>query len=265
VILQVSGITNQRLKIAAALSSPSRCRRHGLFQVEGPRFISDLIDRNCPVEFLVLSSEATRAAGDCALMASDKGLTVLKTPSALFRRVSDTVHSQGILAVCPTPSHTIHSVFSGGNVLVLDGVSDPGNAGTAIRSAAAFGCSGTVFLKGSVFPWSPKVTRASAGLNTAHPIAEASTTGEITSVAIKRSYTLAGARSGGVDIREARLSPPVCLFIGAEAAGLSDETRNSVQQTVSIAMAPGVESLNAGVSASIMLHWLSVAEILQKN
>jgi len=179
---------------------------------------------------------------------------VLEVTTSLFTEVSATEHSQGVTAVCSIPLFSPEMVFSGGSVLALDGVGDPGNAGTAIRSAAAFGCSGVLFLKGSAFPWNPKVTRASAGLNTAIPILEVGALAEM-----KRSfedYRFLEASAEGQDIAFMAGSSPVCIVIGSEASGIKEETRRCIDGSVSIPMTPEVESLNAGVSASILLYSL---------
>lgn len=224
--------------------------------MEGPKFINDYLTREQQIDFAVLSEGATAESRAVAKAADEAGYTVIEIPAAVFSEIADTGNSQGITAVCPLPEHSISSVFSGGTVLVLDGVSDPGNAGTAIRSAAAFDCSGVVFLKGSAFPWSPKVTRAAAGLNSFIPIIEMD---DLSGIREKfPDYLFFGASAIGRNMSELFSSSlyPVCIVIGSESHGLSETTASLMDSAVSIPMKTGVESLNAGVSASILLSTL---------
>ena len=251
---QVTSRGNSRIKLACSLKKTSMCRKTGKFLLEGPRFIKDLVQRDSPADFIVISDTATSFCVSTAEEAENKGITVLEVPADLFGDISATEHSQGIVAVCPIPSFSPERVFTGGTVLALDGVGDPGNAGTAIRSAKAFGCSGILFLQGSAFPWNPKVTRASAGLNSSIPIIEAESL-----AAVRGSfehYLFLEASADGKDISLIQGSSPVCIVIGSEASGVREETRRNTHGSVSIPMAPEVESLNAGVSASILLYSL---------
>ncbi len=224
--------------------------------MEGPRFISDHLARGGLIDFITVSENASDESVVVAKIADTGGHKVLQVPEELFANISNTNNSQGITAICPIPEHSVSDVFTGGTVLVLDRVADPGNAGTAIRSAAAFGCSGVVFLKGSAFPWSPKVTRSSAGLNSAIPVCEVNSMADITEK--YPDYCILGAQSNGTPMDKIleTLSGPVCIVIGSETRGLSKSSQSTITSSVSIPMTMGVESLNAGVSASILLSLL---------
>lgn len=251
---QVASRGNSRIKLACSLKKTSLCRKSGKFLLEGPRFIMDLVERNSPADFIVISHKATGFCESTAEEAEKRGIAVLEVPEDLFGDISATEHSQGIAAVCPIPSSSPELVFDGGTVLALDGVGDPGNAGTAVRSAKAFGCSGILFLKGSAFPWNPKVTRASAGLNTSIPIIEVESLAGVKESF--RGYRFLEASAQGQDISLIEGPTPVCIVIGSEACGIREETRRCTDGSVSIPMTPEVESLNAGVSASILLYSL---------
>lgn len=255
-IHKVTSRGNARIKMAASLVKTSSCRKRNRFLMEGPRFISDHMSRDGSIDFVTISENATAESRLTAKIAGDSGHTVLNLAADIFANLSGTDNSQGIAAVCPIPVFSPDDVFSGGTVLVLDKVADPGNAGTAIRSAAAFGCSGVVFLKGSAFPWNPKVTRSSAGLNSSIPVIEAADLSSLESVI--SGYSILAAESCGRKMTDVfkSCSKPVCLVIGSEAHGLSEKSLTLVNGSVSIPMAKGVESLNAGVSASILLSFL---------
>jgi len=244
------------VKLAAALKKPSYCRKRNRFLMEGPRFIGDHIARGGSIDFIALKDNPTPRSLAVAKLADSSGISVIQVSDFIYKNISSTDTPQGIAAVCPVPEYTLDDLFTGKTVLVLDGVADPGNAGTAIRSAAAFGCSGVVLLKGSAYPWSPKVTRSSAGLNSAIPVIE---TDNLTLLKNKHpEYSFLGASSAGSPAGEAfhTTEKPVCIVVGSEAHGLSAITRRELTSLVSIPMAETVESLNAGVSGSILLYLL---------
>jgi TrmH family RNA methyltransferase len=227
-----------------------------MFLMEGPRFIGDHVSRNGSIDFIVVSEDSSIQSQTVARLADSIGHTVVEVPERIFKDISNTDTPQGIAAVCPIPDYCLSDLFTGSTVLVLDGVADPGNAGTAIRSAAAFDCSGVVFLKGSTCPWNPKVTRSSAGLNSAIPVIEVDNLAMIKTQFPKYSFlgpSSTGSPAGKVVATSVK---PVCIVIGSEAHGLSGTTRRELTCCVSIPMSKGVESLNAGVSASILLYLL---------
>lgn len=252
-IREVTSRTNPFLKLAASLLTTSGCRKAGKYIMEGPRFIEDLAG-TADMDFAVLSEAATGNARKAAKLLSQNGNTVLRVPEKLFADISSTGHSQGLAAVRSIPHHPPEKVFDGRTVLILDGVGDPGNAGTAVRSAAAFNCGGVVFLRGSAFPWSPKVSRSSAGLNSVTPVIEADSLKELASSF--PNYLFLEAAADGDDISTLEIDSPAALVIGAEATGVTEGTKRFTGGKVSIPMIPGVESLNAGVSASILLYCL---------
>lgn len=205
----------------------------------------------------MVSTEASPEALAAGERARSAGIELIELTPQVFARIADTKTPQGIVAVFPLPDWCEADVFRGGTVVALDGVSDPGNAGTIIRSAAAFQCDGAVFLPGSAYPFGSKTTRSAAGANIALPI--------ITADSLKKlrdnhpEYVFAGAETGGIPLSEFRPAVPVCVIVGSEAHGLSEATRACLSERVAIPMAGGVDSLNAGVCASIILHHLRFA------
>lgn len=256
----ITSRANIRIKMAVALQKPSSCRKRNRFLMEGPKFVSDHLTRNGSLDFIAVSDEASDESLMLAKTADNAGHTVIQVPSDIFSCISNTGTPQGIAAVCPIPNYSLSDLFTGKTVLVLDKVADPGNAGTAVRSAAAFGCSGVVFLKGSAFPWSPKVTRSAAGLNSSIPICELDNLVEIPQQF--PHYLILGAESNGspMDNLLKSVNQPVCIVTGSEAHGLSQISASVLNGRISIPMTTGVESLNAGVSASIIL-----SELFRKN
>jgi len=179
---------------------------------------------------------------------------VLDLSFKLFRSIADTVTSQGILAVFPIPQPDRGVLEEKGVYVLLDGVSDPGNLGTIIRSAAAFGCRAVITGKGSCCPFIPKVTRASAGTNGRINIFMDEPLKEIINLH-GNDMSFIGADAGGrpMDILRDH-GDKLGVVVGSESRGISSDIMPLLQATVSIPMEDCVESLNAGVSASIILY-----------
>jgi len=137
-------------------------------------------------------------------------------------------------------------------------VQDPGNLGTILRSAEAFGSAGVVLGEGTVSPFNAKVIRASAGSIFRLPVIEAKPVGGMESVSqtfrARGLRTIATSSHKGTPLDQAKLTGPAAILIGSEGSGLSGSQLAQVDATVAIPHSPHVESLNAGVAASIVLY-----------
>jgi TrmH family RNA methyltransferase len=226
-----------------------RDRRHQerAFLVEGPRFIADAQRFGAKPQVLVLaesfatSLDLPREAFHAARIFDDE----------LYASVSDTVTSQGMLGVFAFPALTPDPAVVP-FLLVADGIQDPGNLGTLIRSAAGAGATRVVTLPGTADPWSPKTVRAAASAHFLLPIETLPF--EAFATSLPADMTIIGADATGSDrYDDVDLTGPLALIVGSEGAGLSASARRLVTHLVSIPLANGVESLNAGVAGSILL------------
>jgi TrmH family RNA methyltransferase len=140
-------------------------------------------------------------------------------------------------------------------VVLLDGVQDPGNAGTILRTAAALGAAAVLAMPGTVDLWNAKVVRSAMGA-LFHSRAFMCTWAELDTFRARHAVTLWGADPGGAPLE--RLEPPnrLALVVGNEGAGLSFEARARVEQSVSIPIGTTVESLNVAVATGIILYQL---------
>ena len=249
----VTSSANTRVKTSRQLHSRSGILKNGLYLVEGPRFISDRSATSWP-EWVLLAEDAGEPAAELAGRLDSAGCDILQLPRDIFVDVSDTETSQGIIAVIPLPPSDPSLLPETGLHLLLDAVSDPGNMGTILRSAAAFGCSAVVSGSGSCFPFIPKVTRAAAGLNGMVPLAyDVKLPSFIRENRGRMEFAGADASGGSLE-RLHEMRGALGLVIGSEAHGISAEVEELLNFTVAIPMAKGVESLNAAVSASILLR-----------
>lgn len=252
----IRSLSNRRLKTAAGLHSRSGVIRNGLFLMEGPRFVRDHLDRHS-AEWLFISGDASEMSRMVADDAEAEGTEVLELVPGMLEKVSDTENSQGLIAVCRLPEPDIRQLRSKGIMVLLDRVSDPGNMGSVIRSAAAFGCSAVIAGRGSCCPFIPKVTRAAAGTNTIIPVHfDVDLAGFIGSR--REEMMFLGADASGERLKDLIPGPgPIGLVIGSEPIGISGDVRDLLHRTVGIPIRREVESLNAAVSASVILYELT--------
>ena len=165
-----------------------------------------------------------------------------------FDSVNDTVSPQGVLAVCAVPQHAQAEVSSGTWFVVADGVSDPGNLGTIIRSAEAAGADG-VFVSGdAVDVWSPKTVRASAGAVFHVPVRTVPGLTELRGLGLRLVGTT--SHEGADDMRSTDFRGPVALVLGNEAHGLSPDA--PVDEWVRVPHEGRAESLNVAMAATVL-------------
>ena len=178
------------------------------------------------------------------------GRRVAVVPDRLFEKLASTETSQGVIALVKPRAWTLEQLFGARSlVVILNGVQDPGNAGSIVRAAEAFGATGVVFLKGSVSPFNAKTLRASAGSLFRVPFV---ISGDIASALRERGLDVYATVPGGSTLPSADLTRPCALIIGSEARGVSTELRSAARE-LSIPTT-GVESLNAAVAAGILLY-----------
>lgn len=182
------------------------------------------------------------------------GLKLLTVSDAVYKEISATEAAQGVMALVRPQRWTLDHVFRGRSlVVVLDGVQDPGNAGTMVRAAEAFGATGMLWLKGTVSPWNAKTLRASAGSLFRVPVMEGLDAGMVRAALQQRKVDVYTAvPRGGTAAHAADLTRRCALVIGSEGRGISLEM-SAAGQDLHIATS-GVESLNAGVAAGILLY-----------
>jgi RNA methyltransferase, TrmH family len=185
----------------------------------------------------------------------------LSLPEKLFDGVVPSETPQGVAALVKLKEFSLDDLLERvqvGPIVAVSGLQDPGNLGTILRSAEAFGSAGIVLGEGTVSLFNSKVIRASAGSVFRLPAVSAKTAGGIESVCAKlraQNVRLVAASSHkGTAIDQAKLTEPVAIFIGSEGAGLPRVLMSLVDETVAIPHSPRVESLNAGVAASVVLY-----------
>jgi len=228
----------------------------GLFLAEGVRVVEELLDAGLPVRLAVVSPSLVETGRGAALADRLRNAgPVREVGVGELNELSDTQTNQGVLVVAETPRGSLDAVPADGpsTLLLLDGVQDPGNLGTLVRSAAAFGCHAVAYLPGTVDPWNAKAVRASAGALFRIPVVQAQPEVLMDELA-EFGYMVLGADAAGRPVDRLALSGRTVLVVGNEGGGLSGFTRSRADSLVAVPMAGGVESLNVAVAAGILLY-----------
>src|ERR1700681_3556260 len=251
--------------------------KDGIVGVEGVRLVEAALRSGLAVEALLVSASGERHLKRLSGSITP-GLQILRTTDRLFAGIADTQTPQGVAALVRPKIATLEDVLSGiALVVVLVGVQDPGNVGTILRAAEAFGATGAATcaagVVGTANPFAPKALRASAGSALRLPIlrgmfsaillAKLRVSGVKLYAAVPDRDLRGGRQTGGgptlVRPWEADWKSPVALLIGNEVAGMPDEIVRSCDARVSIPQrdsgkTSGVESLNAAMAGSVLLY-----------
>ena len=193
---------------------------------------------------------------------------ILLLPSALFKSLVETETPQPIAALISAPCSSPESIADAPLplVLVLAALQDPGNVGTLLRSAQAFGATGALLLAGTATPWSSKALRASAGSALRLPLAalrDAQEAAALLGAHSVRSY--AAVPVGGAPVAGARLHQPTALWIGNEGAGLGAAELAACDARITLPMPGATESLNAAIAGSLLLYEASRQRAASKH
>jgi TrmH family RNA methyltransferase len=258
-----------RMALRGGLPSES-----GAVGVEGPRLVEEALRSASPIRAVLFSESGERHRSRLVhyLDRPEVAIPVLRTTDRLFEGIADTEHPQGVAALVTPRAFSFDDISraaAGGAaplIVVLAGVQDPGNVGTIIRTAAAFGATAAVTSpsgqSGTASPFSPKVLRASAGAALHLPLLS----GMALPILLAR-LRAAGIQSLASSSRESSesdqplLTPwqvdwrqPVALLIGNEGSGLPDEIERSAEACIRIPMTSSVESLNAAAAAAVLFY-----------
>ncbi len=244
---------NERKRLRALLRRKERAER-GLLIAEGVRVVGDALDSGRDILHALVAEDTAETPAIQALVRrlAGRGVPVERVPRSELAEYADTVTPQGILVVTGIPSAGWDDLRSL-RLLVVDGVQDPGNLGTLIRTADALGAGGVIVLPGTTDPWSPRAVRAAAGASFRLPVIESSHE-RLAAELAERNVPLWAASADGEPFERGDASPErVALAVGNEGAGLSDRIRAAARRTIGIEQAEGAESLNVAVAAAILL------------
>ena len=258
-----------RIALRGGLPSES-----GAVGVEGPRLVEEALRSTSPIRAVLFSESGERHRARLApyLNRPEVAIPILQTTDRLFEGIADTENPQGVAALVTPRTFSFDDISrpsaNGSNplIVVLAGVQDPGNVGTIIRTASAFGATAAVAApsgqSGTANPFAPKSLRASAGAALHLPIL----------IGVALPIVLARFRAIGIQSltsssrepsanEQPLLAPwhadwrqPVALLIGNEGSGLPEEIERSADARIRIPMSSTVESLNAAAAAAVLFY-----------
>jgi TrmH family RNA methyltransferase len=252
----VAGRHNQRLKELRQAFRRSELTDAGECALDGVKLIEEALRSGQPVE-TVFFSESARPLAEKLLPQINSRTETVVLPDALFKSIVPSEAPQGVAALVKLPAFFAAQLLDrsgAGPLVVAAGLQDPGNLGTILRSAEAFGAAGVFLTEGTVSPYNSKVLRGSAGSIFRLPMMRLSS-GELIPLLRSHGVRLVATTSHkGTPLPKASWALPLAIFIGNEGAGLPRELMHQMDETLVIPQSAQVESLNAGVAASIVLY-----------
>ncbi|GAA1433224.1 RNA methyltransferase [Microlunatus lacustris] len=239
----------------------------GEFLAEGRQAVTEALRRPGVISNLLVAQSAVERHQDLLASAVAAGVPVGSVADAQLATLADTVTPQGVLAVCRTVDVSLQEALAGQPrlVVVCDQVRDPGNLGTVIRCADAFGADAVLVTRGSVDLWNAKTVRASTGSVFHLPVAVEVHLVDVVIRARELGLAVYGADGGGAATVDdlaltGQLTRPVLWVMGNEAWGLPPEHVDLVDALVALPMYGQAESLNLSTAAAVFLYATATAQ-----
>ncbi len=254
------------LRSARRLLRRKERERASRFLAEGPQTVGEALAVGAAVEVLV-ADEVVERHSRLLDQAIGNGVRVSVSPSAALAELAETVSPQGVLAICRFVDVTLAEALAGSPRLVVlcDQVRDPGNLGTVVRCADAFGADAVLVSRGSVDLYNPKAVRASTGSLFHLPLAVDVDLAEAVDVARAAGLAVLGADGSAAETtedlaRSGALGRPVLWVLGNEAWGLPVDRANRLDRLVGLPMYGRAESLNLATAAAVLLYATATAQ-----
>jgi TrmH family RNA methyltransferase len=247
---------NQRLKELRLAFRRAELTPQGECAIEGVKLLEESLRSGQQINS-VFFSESARPLAEKLLPEISTCTEALVLPNALFNSIVPSDTPQGVAALVKLRAFDSSQLLdraTEGPFVVASGLQDPGNLGTILRSAEAFGAAGIFLTEGTVSPYNWKVVRGSAGSIFRLSILRISLAGLVPFLRAHGVRLLATSSHHGTPLPQISWTLPLAIFIGNEGAGLPQELMREIDETVAIPHARQVESLNAGVAASIVLY-----------
>ncbi len=245
----ITSPTNSYIKHLKKLQTSSKYRnQQKLFLLEGIRPVKDAINYGIVPENIIVSENYKGKV---------EGVNLIRVPEKILSQISDTVTSQGIMAEVKMKEHSMAAVNSEKMPLIFfsDGISDPGNLGTIIRTLEAAGVNGIVLGKGTVDLYNPKTIRSTMAAVFNIPVYFAENSEDVILSLKKKGYKIIGTRmENAVLYTEECLTEPTVVIMGNEANGISEKLLNICDSFIKIPIYGKIESLNVSVATSIIAY-----------
>ncbi|ALS23776.1 TrmH family RNA methyltransferase [Paenibacillus naphthalenovorans] len=253
----ISSVQNPRIKQWTELQSRKGREKQGRFLIEGIHLVQEALRSDLIPEVVAYSDERAEACADLLQEAAERGMELVQVTEAVLAKCTDTQTPQPVFAVVPKlpwrAADLISASEQDGLVVVIDGIQDPGNLGTIIRSADAVGASGVLLGKGTVDLYNPKTVRSTMGSLFHLPIVQGDLAQWLPEAASRGIQVAATRLEDAVSLYDYDFRRPTWFVIGNEGQGVSAEVQQLVQCHVRIPMQGRAESLNAAMAATVVL------------
>lgn len=262
---RIEGRHNPLVKELRQAFSRGKLTETGDCAIEGLRIVEEAIRSRLRFSALFFR-ESSRETAERLLPQVGAQVETLLLPDKLFDSVVPSESPQGVAAVVRPKEFAFDDLMERlqiGPVVVLAALQDPGNLGTILRSAEAFGSAGAILGEGTVSPYNSKAVRASAGSVFRLPMINGHASRQKVGMELaeicellraKQVRLIATSSHKGNPLDQANLTGPCAIFFGNEGSGLPRELMAKIDEAISIPHMPQVESINAGVAASIVLY-----------
>lgn len=257
--LYIESVSNPKVKIWSTLKTRKGRQSQGIFLAEGPHLVEEALQSSTRVTAVLIDVGSDHNWENIINVADNGHIAIFNLSPQAFAAVSDTVSPQGILALVGLPEAAANQAITAKyprQSLVLDGVQDPGNVGTLLRTAEAFGVSEVCCGSQAADPFSPKVVRASMGGVFRLSLPVTSSTAYVAGwrATWPGGQVVVGDLASTLPCHSCDFTRPSLIVIGSEAHGPADELLTMADTKVRIPMESPVDSLNAAVAGSIVLY-----------
>ncbi len=254
-MLEITSTKNPLIKEIRSLDRKRNRWEQRKFLVEGIKVVNEVLEiEGLSIKVIFSDSLSKTEQGIILFNALTDMDESIYMPEALFNSISNVENSQGVLAIVNFTPKAIEDVPQVGILIYLDGLQDPGNLGTIIRSADAFGISGIIFGENCVDPYNPKVVRATMGSIFRVPLYFSNSSEDFLRYISSTRRIIATSLSDATPLNMIRFSENDVIVIGNEGHGVSNSILEKSDLNMVIPMVGEAESLNAGVAASIIMY-----------
>ncbi len=246
---KITSRQNTKVKYLAGLHTRKKRKETGEIILEGPNLVREALVSGVDLLEIFVTEEYYQKNNFAA------GANVVLVSNEVMDKIAPSRTPQGIVARIKRPDISWREILKENRLLILEGLQDPGNVGTLIRTAAGAGSGGVILLGEGADPYQPKVLRATAGSIFKIPVAEIPKEEKNSFLdELGNHFSLFQARPGeGEDFREIRFPEKSALILGHETRGISPELANISLKTVTIPLEKGIESLNVAAAGAVLL------------
>ena len=256
--IDIVSASNPQVKEAVSIKEKRRKYKYEAFLIEGPHLVEMALQSGTAIKKAFFTEEFSSGRGGASLLKklTGSGAGMFRITAQILSMLSDTETPQGVIATAaynPCSLDTLQ-VSENAMIVIIDGIQNPGNLGTIIRTADAAGADALIMLPGTCDAFMPKALRSTAGSLFTLPIAYAETAAVIRWLREKAIGLSVTDAKAPVEIHQADLTHPLAFVFGNEAHGVSDSLKKAATVLLSIPILGKAESLNVAASAAICLY-----------